>query len=306
LSDAPEFLYIIGPRHADSCRGLFSSLRQDWIRAMTDKPAMQTDKIAEELLAVLGTGKQVTPFSSRHAGFGMAEAYDVVAKLHGLRKSRGEKPVGRKIGFTNRGIWQAYGVSGPIWNYMYDTTVGDLAAADSFALNGFPQLQIEPEIALHLAKAPRAGMSEPELMDCIDWVAHGFEMVQSVFPNWKFSGADATAAYAMHAGLLLSDKHPVSQDRKRWREMLPTFTVTLNGSDGTKRVGSGRNVLDGPLAALQFLVEEIARYPGNEPLGAGEIVTTGTLTDAMPVAADQVWTTEIDGIDIKGISVRFR
>lgn len=273
---------------------------------MTNKPAIQTDKIAEELLAVLGSGKQVTPFSSRDAGFGMAEAYDVVSKLHGLRKARGEKPVGRKIGFTNRNIWQAYGVSGPIWNYMYDTTVADLAETESFAIAGFPQLQIEPEIALHLAKAPRAGMSEAELMDCIDWVAHGFEMVQSAFPDWKFAGADAAAAYGMHAGLLLGEKHPVSQDHNRWSEMLPNFTVTLIGSDGTKRGDSGRNVLNGPLTALKFLVDEIARFPSSKPLGAGEIVTTGTLTDAMPIAAGQVWTTEIGGIDIKGISVRFR
>jgi 2-oxo-3-hexenedioate decarboxylase len=266
----------------------------------------EAEAIAREVLEALEAGRQMEPFSVRRPSLTAREAYAATAALRRLRGEGGAASIGRKIGFTNRGIWQAYGVSGPIWNYMYDTTVGDLAATDSFALNGFPQLQIEPEIALHLAKAPRAGMSEPELMDCIDWVAHGFEMVQSVFPNWKFSGADATAAYAMHAGLLFGDKHPVSQDRKRWREMLPTFTVTLNGSDGTKRVGSGRNVLDGPLAALQFLVEEIARYPGNEPLGAGEIVTTGTLTDAMPVAVDQVWTTEIDGIDIKGISVRFR
>jgi 2-oxo-3-hexenedioate decarboxylase len=273
---------------------------------MTARPAIRTGDIAEELLALLGTGKQVTPFSSRSAGFGMTEAYDVVAKLHGLRKARGEKPVGRKIGFTNRGIWQAYGVSGPIWNYIYDTTVADLAGVDSFAVRGFPQLQIEPEIALHLARAPRAGMSEAELMDCIDWVAHGFEMVQSVYPGWKFTGPDATVAYGMHAGLLLGDRHPVSQDRKRWSEMLPSFTVTLNGSDGARREGRGSNVLGGPLTALQFLVDEIARYPGNEPLGAGEIVTTGTLTDAMPIAAGQHWTTEIAGIDVRGISVRFR
>ena len=46
--------------------------------------------------------------------------------------------------------------------------------------------------------------------------------------------------------------------------------------------GRGRNVLGGPIQALRFLVEEIARYPVNAPIGAGEIVTTGTLTDAQP------------------------
>ena len=29
-------------------------------------------------------------------------------------------PAGRKIGFTNRGIWQKYGVHEPIWGFVYD------------------------------------------------------------------------------------------------------------------------------------------------------------------------------------------
>lgn len=267
---------------------------------------MQTRQIAEELIVLLGSGKQVTPFSSRDPHFGVAASYDVVAELHAMRQARGEKPVGRKIGFTNHNIWQTYGVTGPMWGYMYDTTVGDLATTDSFAIADFSQPRIEPEIALHLVTAPRPGMSEAELLNCIDWVAHGFEIVQSIYPDWRFAAADATAAYGMHAGLLLGERHPVSPDRARWNRMLPDFTITLLGSDGTRKTGSGHNVLGSPLTALRFLVDELARLPQNEPLQAGEIVTTGTLTDAMPVAAGQSWTTELDGIDIKGIHIRFR
>src|SRR5690606_15758529 len=138
-----------------------------------DPVKMQTQSVAEELFALLGSGKQITPFSSRDSRFGVAEAYDAVAQLHAMRKARGEKPVGRKIGFTNRGIWPTYGITGPMWGYMYDTTVRDLAAADSFPVTGFPEALIEPEIALHLAATPRVGMDESELMDCVDWVAHG-------------------------------------------------------------------------------------------------------------------------------------
>jgi hypothetical protein len=43
--------------------------------------------------------------------------------------------------------------------------------------------------------------------------------------------------------------------------------------------------------ALHFLVDELARYPTMEPLGRGELVTTGTLTEAMPIAAGQSWST---------------
>jgi 2-oxo-3-hexenedioate decarboxylase len=51
-------------------------------------------------------------------------------------------------------------------------------------------------------------------------------------------------------------------------------------------------------------VDELARY-SCEPLKAGEIVTTGTLTGAMPAIAGHSWMTELDGIKISGIRLRF-
>ena len=49
--------------------------------------------------------------------------------------------------------------------------------------------------------------------------------------------------------------------------------------------GIGANVLDSPLFALAHLVEVLAIQPEFEQLHAGEIVSTGTLTDAHPVRA---------------------
>jgi 2-oxo-3-hexenedioate decarboxylase len=80
----------------------------------------------------------------------------------------------------------------------------------------------------------------------------------------------------------------------------------LVGDDGTSRPGHAQNVLGGPLKALQFLVEELARYPASEPLRPGELVITGTLTEAMPVGISQTWSTQLSGIDIQGLRLRFR
>jgi len=43
----------------------------------------------------------------------------------------------------------------------------------------------------------------------------------------------------------------------------------------------------------------------NPPLAAGEIVTTGTLTRALPVSAGETWTTQLTGVGLDGICVRF-
>ncbi len=69
--------------------------------------------------------------------------------------------------------------------------------------------------------------------------------------------------------------------------------------------GRAANVLDGPVLALRHLVELLASDDANPPLAAGEIVTTGTLTRAFPVAAGEVWTSRLTGLPLEGASIRF-
>jgi len=47
----------------------------------------------------------------------------VSAEILKRRRARGERPIGRKIGFTNRLIWDEYRVSSPMWGHVYDHTV---------------------------------------------------------------------------------------------------------------------------------------------------------------------------------------
>jgi 2-oxo-3-hexenedioate decarboxylase len=147
-------------------------------------------------------------------------------------------------------------------------------------------------------------MSEGELIGCVDWIAHGFEIVHSIFPRWKFTAADAVAAYGVHTALLLGDRHSIVAEPRRGADALSRFSIELICHDGTIKTGHAENVLGGPLSALRFLVEELTRYPESEPLRAGEIVTTGTLTEAMPVISGQIWSTELAGIDIRGLQLR--
>jgi 2-oxo-3-hexenedioate decarboxylase len=63
--------------------------------------------------------------------------------------------------------------------------------------------------------------------------------------------------------------------------------------------------LGGPVSALRHLVDILASDQINPPLAAGEIVTTGTLTRALPVAPTETWTTELAGLALNGLFVRF-
>jgi 2-oxo-3-hexenedioate decarboxylase len=149
-------------------------------------------------------------------------------------------------------------------------------------------------------------MDEDALLGCIDWIAHGFEIVQSVYPGWKLTRAEAAAAFGLHGALILGSRHDITADRAAWGAMMSNFPVLLMRNGAVTAAGHARQVLGGPLAALRFLMAELARYPKAPPLEAGEIVTTGTLTDAQPLGPGEVWTTELDGIPIRGLRLAIR
>ena len=270
---------------------------------MTVGAAVQA--IARECFNILGAGRQIAPFSTRADGLSLDDAYRVTPLVRDLRLARGERPVGRKIGFTNRTIWPEYNVYAPIWGYVYDNTVHDLAQTRTLSLAHLSEPRIEPEIVFGLKTAPSSDMDETALLSCIEWVAHGFEIVQSLFPDWKFSAADTVVAFGLHGALLIGPRHPIGGRAAEWKRQLATFEIDLLCNGEVVDHGRAANVLDGPLSALRHVTGLLAHDSGNPPLGPGEIVTTGTLTRALPVAPGETWTTRLTGTEIGGINLRF-
>lgn len=262
------------------------------------------DSLAGTAFGLLGTGRQVPPFTASHPGLDLPAAYRVADRVRARREARGERPVGRKIGFTNRLIWDEYDVHAPIWGWLWDSTLRE-AGPSPVPLAGLPEPRIEPEIAFGLAAPPAPGMAPADLLGCVAWVAHGFEVVQSVFPGWTFAPADTVAAYGLHGALVLGPRRAVGGDPGAWLDALAAFRVTLLRDGEAQDEGEAANVLGGPVEALGHLVEELARTRSGPPLAAGEIVTTGTLTRAFPVKPGEAWSTRLHGLDLPGLSARF-
>lgn len=233
----------------------------------------------------------------------MARAYAVTADLHRERVARGARSIGRKIGFTNRTIWAEYGVYEPIWGYVYDTTVqfaeGPLATLE---IGHLAEPRIEPEIVLHFRETPSASRDEATILASIDWIAHGFEIVQSPFPGWKFQVADTVAVNGLHGALVVGPRVAVAGIADCARK-LRDFTIALRNDGIVRAEGGGANVLDTPLLAMAHLLELLRGLPQFPPVSAGEIVTTGTLTAALSVRPDEMWSTALAGIELPGLSL---
>jgi len=275
-------------------------------------PAAGVDALAEQLLGAVAQGRQITPFSSRQPAFDLAVGYAVAAAVRARRIARGEQPAGRKIGFTNRTIWAEYNVWAPIWGDVYDSTCQLLdGPAARCPLTGpmgpLLEQKIEPEIVFCLAAPPRPEMDDTALLGAIAWVAHGFELVQSVFPGWRFAPADTVAAFGMHGRLLVGPRHHLAglteSQRAAWANSLANFEIEISRDGELQDAGHASHVLGGPLAALRHLVQWLAEHREQPPLAAGELVSTGTLTRALPIAAGQRWQTRLRGVELPGLSL---
>jgi 2-keto-4-pentenoate hydratase len=268
---------------------------------MTDLPA-----IAGDIKAAQDEVRQIEPFTSTLSAFDLPSAYAVAHLIHEARLAEGAVPVGRKIGFTNPAVQSRYGVLEPIWGYVYNTTVVHLPAkGQTCNLGRFCEPKIEPELVLHFRSAPPVDGDLVAILACIDWVAHGFEIVQSHFPGWKFQAADSVADSALHGALLLGEPQAVGRLGTDLIATLERFSLTLSCEGNMREVGTGANVLGSPLIAVAHLLGVLAKQPQYMPLQANEMVTTGTITNAFSVSPGETWKTELDGIALPGLSVAF-
>jgi 2-oxo-3-hexenedioate decarboxylase len=173
-------------------------------------------------------------------------------------------------------------------------------------LRGFVQPRIEPEVVFGLRTPIGSDATARAVLDATEWIAAGFEIVQSHFPDWCFAAADCTAAFGLHAALVVGRPWRLDDDdRAGLVERLPVFEVTLRRAGELIDAGAGANVLGSPALALAHAADVIAAHPAFPPLAGGELVTTGTITDAWPVAPGETWTSDYGTLGLPGLTLRF-
>lgn len=241
-------------------------------------------------------------------GVALAQAYQLALRVRALRQARGEVPRGYKVGFTNPRIWARYRVQAPIWGTVWDSTLQVCDGQAEWVLRSACQPRLEPEAVFGLRCTPPPQASLAQLYDCLDWVAPGLELVQSHLPDWVFQAADTVADGGLHAQLLVGPRVPVAAvapTAEALEQRLAQATVCLSCDGREVERGEGRHVLGGPLHALHHFLQALRDCPGAPDLQAGDVVTTGTWTDAWPVQAGQVWQAQFD-TPLSPLKVTFR
>jgi 2-keto-4-pentenoate hydratase len=264
------------------------------------------EALARELFAAYKTGRMVAAPPSQRPGFDLNAAYEVEAALKHLREAEGHRTVGRKVGYANKAMWRALKLETLVWAHMYDDTVhfsNDNVA--TLALAHPHSLKIEPEIVFGL-KQPLSGqgLDASAALASTDWLAIGFEIIDCPFPEWKFQPGDFVASFGLHAGLVIGERMQVRPELiGTLIEDLPRFKVRVLKNREFAEEGSGKNSLKSPALCLAELGAAIERRFPLEPLSAGEIVSSGTLTAGHAAVSGDVWTVDVEGLQLPSLTL---
>jgi len=259
-------------------------------------------RLAREALDGLdGATTRASP--SDRGPFTVADGYDVARDVDEALRARGWKPVGRKLAFTDRSTWSKLAVDRPGWGYVYDRTLHD--AGTPFSLAGRVAPRLETELVVRLARVPESGEGPGDVAACLEWAALGFEVIDCHYPGWRFAAADALADVVLHAGLIVGARTSFGSTSSavEWAKDLPTASVTVHRDGAPDVTGSAAAVLGDPLAAIGALVVLLQEQRA-EPLHAGEIITTGTMTTPFDIRPGEI-RAEMRGPSLPPIRVTF-
>jgi 2-oxo-3-hexenedioate decarboxylase len=262
--------------------------------------------LADELAQAFASRQIVSPPSARDAAFDLTAAYAVERELARMRKAQGRAIVGRKVGYANKAVWRVMKLDTLVWASMYDDTV-------RFAANGEATLsasamiapKIEPEVVVKLKQPISSGFGDAAaVLASSEWIALGFEIIDCPFPEWKFQPVDFVAAYGLHAALVVGEPRPIATESiPALVEQLAKFKIRLLRNGELVEEGSGRNSLRSPALCVGELASAIAKRADQEPLGAEELISTGTLTESQPMRAGETWRAEVEGLALAPLTL---
>jgi 2-oxo-3-hexenedioate decarboxylase len=233
------------------------------------------------------------PLSTTWPDFALNDAYAVETEFRRLREAQGRTVTGLKVGYANKAMWRVLKLETLVWASMYDDTIHD--GSTLLAIERFMSPRLEPEIVFNLKQPVSGDLDAAGALGCVEWMALGFEIIDCPFPGWQFKPADFVAAYGLHRGLIIGEHRTVDSSLI---EGLASFKLRLLRNDELVDEGGGKNSLRSPALCLA----ELGRASGG--LKAGELVSTGTLTNAQPMTSGEQWRAEVEGLPLPALNLR--
>ncbi len=232
------------------------------------------------------TAIPVEPFTDNDPGLDLADGYVVQQHLVRMLLADGERIAGYKVGLTSRPMQQMAGAGSPDYGPVLASTVYPSGA--QVPMSRFIQPRIEAEIAFVLGERLEGpGISVADASRATAGVAASMEIIDSRIVGWRVKLADTVADLAAGGAAVLSSRIvPLAGLDTRLIGVMLTRSGELAGT------GAGAAALGDPLTALAWLANTLGEH--GIALEPGQLVMTGSMHAAVPMAAGDVFRADFD------------
>ena len=233
--------------------------------------------LADILLSAEVSRNPIPPLTESDPGILVDEAYRIQLRIMEMKKSSGQVVVGKKIGLTSLAMQAMLGVKEPDYGHILNGMV--VMEGEKIPTAELIAPRIEGEIAFVLKEDLKGpGVTLTEVIRCSEGVIPALEIIDSRVRDWKIKLPDTVADNASSARIVLGGvltSLPAVD--------LRTVGMVMEKNGEVLATAAGAAVLGHPASAVAWLANKLAVY--GIPLRKGEVILSGSLTAAVPVAA---------------------
>lgn len=241
------------------------------------------EELATRLILAEDLRQDIPAFSDEFPQLDERMGYAVQNRTLELRRKRGERVLGIKLGLTSKAKQQRMNVDTPIVGWLTDAhVVSHEQMQDSdgrIPADLFIHPRVEPEILVTLKDdLEGTDVTVEQVRSAIDKVYSGLDIIDSRYQDFRFTLGDVVADNASGAGFMVGS---VALDPDDIDLELEAVVVEVDGE--VVDTATGAAILGHPLNAIAAGVRLLALR--GQKLQAGQIVLAGAMTDAVPVTA---------------------
>jgi 2-oxo-3-hexenedioate decarboxylase len=231
-------------------------------------------------------GREVERLTLELPDLTLEQAYLIMDAGLELRRARGEREVGLKMGLTSEAKRQQMGLGAPIYAVLTEA----MRVRGTFRMAGSLHPKIEPEIAFHFAQGLRGRPSRGDVLAACTGVCAALEILDSRYRDFKyFSLPDVVADNASSSHFVLAE---------RWTDAggvsLSELELVLRVDGAVRQRAKGSAISGDPVLSVVQLCELLDGRGRSLPKDS--IVLAGAATVAEPLQVGQVVSLEAGGL----------
>ncbi|MBP2638327.1 MAG: tesE [Firmicutes bacterium] len=250
-------------------------------------------QLAREIYSAEKSCQPMETITARYPDLTNEEAYQIQLAGMNMRIADGHILVGKKIGLTSKAMQAAMGVYEPDYGYITDRMM--VLEGEPISLGNVIAPKVEAEIAFVLKEGLIGpSVTLPQVLKATAGIMPAFEIIDTRMKDWNIKIQDSIADAASIGRIVLSGALvPVENLDLRY------MGLVLEKNGEVVATAAGAAVLGHPANAVVWLANKLAQY--GIALNAGEIIMSGSLTAACPVAAGDNMRATFDGLGTVGV-----